>query len=73
VDIPTGYTANGTVNYSKEKVSITPTVNEYDFGAYYKYRTASLNVIAYGEHQMNYLNQSGVSNNVVGLSLVKAF
>jgi subtilisin family serine protease len=73
VDIPTGYNANGTVNYSKEKVSITPSVNEYDVGAYYKYRTASMNVIAYGEHQMNYLNQSGVSNNVVGLSLVKAF
>jgi hypothetical protein len=73
VAIPVGLTANGAVAYDRSTVSITPNVNEYDFGAYYKYKTASLNLIAYGEHQMNYLNQQGVTNKQVGLGIVKNF
>jgi subtilisin family serine protease len=73
VAIPVGLTANGAVAYDRSTVSITPNVNEYDVGAYYKYKTASLNLIAYGEHQMNYLNQPGVSNDQIGLGIVKAF
>ena len=73
VSIPVGYTANGAISYNRATVSITPNINEYDFGAYYKYRAASMNLIAYGEHQINYLNQAGVNNNVVGLALMKAF
>lgn len=71
VSIPTSVTATGTVNYSRERVSITPNTVEYDLGAYYKYKTLGTNFIAYGEHQMNYLNQAGVNNNVVGFALAK--
>lgn len=71
VSLPSNITADGTVNFSRERVSIAPTVNEYDFGAYYKYRAVGTNFIAYGEHQVNYLNQSGVNNNVIGLALAK--
>jgi hypothetical protein len=73
VSIPVGYTANGSIAYDRSKVNISPTVNEYDFGMYYKYKTANLSFITYGEHQINYLNQPGVSNNVFGFNLVKAF
>lgn len=71
VVLPTSITADGVINFSKERVSITPTVQEYDFGTYYKYRTQGTNFIAYAEHQMNYLNQSGVNNNQVGFALAK--
>ena len=71
VTLPVAMSAEGVVQYSKERVSIAPTVNEYDFGAYYKYKTAGTNFIAYGEHQVNYLNQAGVANNVVGFALAK--
>ena len=71
VTLPVGMSAEGVVQYSKETVSIASTVNEYDFGAYYKYRAVGTNFIAYGEHQMNYLNQANVANNVVGVALAK--
>ena len=71
VTLPVAMSAEGVVQYSKERVSISPDVHEYDFGAYYKYKTASLGLIAYGEHQVNYLNQAGVTNNLVGLALNK--
>jgi subtilisin family serine protease len=73
VAIPVGLLADGAIAYNRSTVSITPTVNEYDFGVYYKYKTSSLNLIAYGEHQLNYLNQRGVANNQVGLGIVKNF
>jgi hypothetical protein len=63
--------ANGTVNFSKERVSIVSNVVEYDVGAYYKYKAKGTNLIAYTEHQMNYLNQAGVTNNQIGLALAK--
>lgn len=71
VSLPTNITADGTVNFSRERVSITPTVNEYDVGAYYKYRAVGTSFIAYGEHQINYLNQVGVNNNQLGFALAK--
>lgn len=71
VTLPTSITADGTVNFSRERVSITPNTVEYDLGAYYKYKTVGTNFIAYGEHQVNYLNQAGVNNNVVGFALAK--
>jgi hypothetical protein len=30
-------------------------------------------LITYGEHQVNYLHQSGVNNNQVGVALAKEF
>ena len=73
VAIPTSMTADGAVNFSRERVSIRPDVNEYDFGMYYKYRTKTMSLITYGEQQVNYLNQSGVNNQQVGFALQKEF
>ena len=73
VALPTGYTATGDVAYTKATVSITPTVNEYDFGAYYKYNTATTNLVVYGEQQVNYLNQAGVFNTQVGIAVGALF
>jgi hypothetical protein len=73
VAIPTSYSADGAVNFSRERVSIRPDVNEYDFGMYYKYKTKTMSLITYGEQQMNYLNQSGVNNQQVGFALAKEF
>ena len=73
VSVPIGWTANGEVAYDRSRVSITPTVNQYDMGVYYKYKTKNLNLITYGEHQMNYLNQSGVTNQQIGFALNKEF
>ena len=73
VSVPIGYHANGSIAYDRSTVSITPTVNQYDMGVYYKYKTNTLNLITYGEHQMNYLNQAGVTNEQVGFALSKEF
>ena len=73
VSVPIGWTANGEVAYDRSRVSITPTVNQYDTGVYYKYKTNTMSLITYGEHQMNYLNQAGVTNNQVGFALSKEF
>jgi hypothetical protein len=73
VAIPTSFSADGAVNFSRERVSIRPDVNEYDFGMYYKYKTKTMSLITYGEHQVNHLNQSGINNNQVGFALVKEF
>jgi hypothetical protein len=73
VAIPTSFSADGTVNFNRERVSIRPDVNEYDFGMYYKYKTKTMSLITYGEHQMNYLHQSNVNNNQVGFALAKEF
>ena len=77
VSIPVGLDANGNTAFSKTSVSMTPDVQEYDFGTYYKFaddvkvgRTnAKVGLTMYAEHQMNYLNQQGVDNNVAGFSL----
>ncbi len=71
VTIPVAMSAEGVVQYSKERVSIASNVNEYDVGAYYKYKAKGTNLIAYTEHQINYLNQVGVTNNQVGFALTK--
>lgn len=71
VALPVNVSADGTVNFSKERVSIASSVVEYDVGAYYKYKAKGTNLIAYTEHQMNYLNQAGVTNNQVGFALAK--
>jgi hypothetical protein len=73
VSVPIGWTANGKVAYDRSRVSITPTISQYDMGVYYKYKTKNLNLITYGEYQMNYLNQSGVTNEQVGFALSKEF
>jgi len=73
VSVPIGYYANGSIAYDRSTVSITPTVNQYDTGIYYKYKTNTMSLITYGEHQMNYLNQAGVTNNQVGFALSKEF
>lgn len=73
VAIPTSISADGAVNFSRERVSIRPDVNEYDFGMYYKYRTKTMSLITYGEHQMNYLHQAGVNNQQFGFALAKEF
>lgn len=73
VSIPVGYTADGAIAYDRSTVSIRPTTHEYDVGMYYKYRTETMSLITYGEHQINYLNQPGVTNNQVGMAIAKEF
>ena len=81
VSIPVGLDANGNTAFEKTSVSIAPDVQEYDLGAYYKFaddvnvgRTnAKVGLTMYAEHQMNYLNQEGVDNNVAGFSLAFSF
>lgn len=73
VAIPTSISADGAVNFSRERVSIRPDVNEYDFGMYYKYKTKTMSLITYGEQQINYLNQPGVNNQQFGFALAKEF
>lgn len=73
VNIPVALNADGTVKFDRSRVDITPTTNEYDLGVYYKYKTQGTRVTVYGEHRMNYLNQAGVTNNVVGVSFAKEF
>jgi hypothetical protein len=73
VSVPIGWTANGEIAYDRSRVSITPTAMQYDMGVYYKYKTKNLNLITYGEHQTNYLNQAGVTNQQFGFALNKEF
>ena len=73
VSIPIGWTATGQVAYDRSTVSIRPTVQEYDVGMYYKYKTPTMSLITYGEHHINYLNQAGISNNLFGMAIAKEF
>ena len=81
VSIPVGLDANGNTAFSKTSVSMTPDVQEYDFGAYYKFvdnvqvgkTNSNVGLTMYAEHQMNYLNQEGVDNQVAGFSLAFDF
>ena len=73
VSVPIGWTANGDVAYDRSRVNISPTAMQYDMGVYYKYKTKNLNLITYGEHQTNYLNQAGVTNQQFGFALNKEF
>jgi len=74
VSIPVGLDANGNTVFQKESVSMNPKVQEYDIGAYYKFTNevnfgktkSQVGLTMYGEHQMNYLNQEGVDNQVAG-------
>ena len=73
VSIPIGYTADGAIAYDNSRVNIRPTVHEYDLGMYYKYRTQTMSLITYGERQVNYLNQAGITNNQIGMAIAKEF
>ena len=73
VSVPIGWTANGDVAYDRSRVNISPTAMQYDMGVYYKYKTKNLNLITYGEHQTNYLNQAGVTNQQFGFAFNKEF
>ena len=73
VSVPIGWTANGDIAYDRSRVNISPTAMQYDMGVYYKYKTKNLNLITYGEHQTNYLNQAGVTNQQFGFALNKEF
>jgi subtilisin family serine protease len=73
VSVPIGWTANGDIAYDRSRVNISPTAMQYDMGVYYKYKTKNLNLITYGEHQTNYLNQAGVTNQLFGFALNKEF
>ena len=73
ISVPIGWTANGDVAYDRSRVNISPTAMQYDMGVYYKYKTKNLNLITYGEHQTNYLNQAGVTNQQFGFALNKEF
>jgi len=75
VTLPMGLDAKGNTVFETERVSLAPSVQEYDFGAYYKFADnvslvegskVKAGFTAYAEHQMNYLNQSDVKNNVAG-------
>ncbi len=73
VSIPIGWTAAGQVAYDHSTVSIRPTVQEYDVGMYYKYKTPTMSLITYGEHHINYLNQVDIQNNLFGMAISKEF
>lgn len=73
INIPVALNSDGSVKFDRARVDISPNVQEYDLGVYYKYRTNGARVTVYGEHRMNYLNQAGVNSNVVGISLSKEF
>ena len=73
VSVPIGWTANGDIAYDRSRVNISPTAMQYDMGVYYKYKTKNLNLITYGEHQTNYLNQAGVTSQLFGFALNKEF
>ena len=73
VSVPIGWTANGDVAYDRSRINISPTAMQYDMGVYYKYKTKNLNLITYGEHQTNYLNQAGVTSQLFGFALNKEF
>lgn len=75
VSVPIGFNANGQVVNQNHKVDMAAKVQEYDFGTYYKFNssevkmgkgTSNVSFTGFAEHQMNYLNQEGVDNNVAG-------
>ena len=75
VSVPIGFNANGQVVNQNHKVDMASKVQEYDFGTYYKFNSSEVKVgdtksnvsfTGFAEHQMNYLNQEGVDNNVAG-------
>jgi len=75
VSVPIGFNANGQVVNQNHKVDMASKVQEYDFGTYYKFNssevkmgkgTSNVSFTGFAEHQMNYLNQEGVDNNVAG-------
>jgi subtilisin family serine protease len=73
VNVPVGYNANGTIAYDRTTANISPSVLEHNLGIYYKYKTDTMSLIAFGEHQNNYLNQNGVTNQQIGLAINKRF
>jgi hypothetical protein len=73
VALPVALTANGAPVFENHKVGISPDVNEYDFGTYYKFNEGTTKFIGYAEYQMNYLNQADVDNTVAGFSLQMEF
>jgi len=82
VSVPIGFDSNGTVVNQNHKVDMTSKVQEYDFGTYYKFNSsevrmgdtkADVSFTGFAEHQMNYLNQEGVDNNVAGFMLEMSF
>lgn len=82
VSVPIGFDANGNVVNQNHKVSMRSKVQEYDFGTYYKFNSSEVNMgktkanvsfTGFAEHQMNYLNQEGVDNNVAGFMFTMDF
>lgn len=63
-NIPVGLDAQGAVQYSQQRISLSPEVKELRLGAYYK----TSHVVGYIERRMNYLGQSGVNNDVIGIT-----
>jgi hypothetical protein len=64
--LPQGYDANGKIRWERSAVSAVSAAQEYDLGVYYKFKSDAVHVTMYAEHQINYLNQSGASRNVLG-------
>lgn len=75
VSVPVGYYRNGDIAYDRSSVDMSPDVNAYDVGVYYKFNSddSDVELVTYGEHQINYLNQEGETNNIVGFSLQWSF
>ena len=82
VSIPVGLTANGDVAYYNDKVSMAPKTPEIDIGTYYKFNSTDVKIgktkanasfTGFAEHQMNYLNQEGVDNQVAGFMFTMDF
>jgi len=73
VSVPIGYYADGTIAYDRTSASMAPSVKEFDLGLYYKFKGENVDIVTYGERQMNYLNQEGETNKIVGFSLQWSF
>jgi hypothetical protein len=63
VNVPVGMDSQGAIQFNQQRVSLTPDVKELRLGAYYK----TNNVVGYVERRQNYLGQSGIYNDVVGV------
>ena len=73
IAVASGFNADGSTYYERSTVDMAPDANQYNIGTYYKFGNESHSLTAYAEHEMNYLNQADVTNNVVGASYAWTF
>lgn len=75
---PSGFGSDGeSINYSAQRVSLTPDACEYRVGTYYRYtdrsKLSNTSLTAFAEQRYNYMAQAGVKNTVVGFAIDQRF